>query len=112
MRGDNVPHHGWWGEDAIIMNMNTTITGRVVRCDEVPLCGDRGFGLIELMMAMTIALFLVGALYSAYISQQRTKITQDQVAEMQRNARAALEVMTAEIRMAGRPVDLRTSRAV
>lgn len=83
------------------MNMNTTISGRVVCCDEVPLCGDRGFGLIELMMAMTIALFLVGSLYSAYISQQQTKIAQDQVAEMQRNARAALEVMTAEIRMAG-----------
>lgn len=64
-------------------------------------CNESGLTLIELMMAVAISLILIASLYSAYLSQQRSKIAQDQVTEMQRNARAALEMMTAEIRMAG-----------
>ena len=62
---------------------------------------ESGFTLIELMVTMLISMFLIAAISTAYISQQRSKTGQDQVVEMQRNARAALEVISADIRMAG-----------
>ncbi|GAI88292.1 unnamed protein product [marine sediment metagenome] len=43
----------------------------------------------------------MAGIYSAYYSQQKSYITQDQVAAMQQNLRAAMYVMQREIRMAG-----------
>lgn len=60
-----------------------------------------GFTLVELMMTLAISFILVAALYSAYLSQQRSQIAQGQVTDLQQNVRAAVEMMTAEIRMAG-----------
>ncbi|MBM9535540.1 prepilin-type N-terminal cleavage/methylation domain-containing protein [Desulfobulbus alkaliphilus] len=60
-----------------------------------------GFTLVELMIAMTIAGIIMGAIYTAYITQQRTYLVQEQVAEMQQNIRAGLDMMVREIRMAG-----------
>ncbi|WP_022668520.1 prepilin-type N-terminal cleavage/methylation domain-containing protein [Desulfospira joergensenii] len=62
---------------------------------------DKGFTLIELMITMVIAgLIMIGA-YAAYTSQQKTYYAQDQVTEMQQNIRAALSIITSELRMAG-----------
>jgi type IV pilus assembly protein PilW len=60
-----------------------------------------GFTLVELMITMAISGIVIAAIYSAYISQQRTYLAQEQVAEMQQNIRAAMDIMTREIRMAG-----------
>ncbi len=60
-----------------------------------------GFTLVELMLTMVISGIVVAAIYSAYISQQRTYLAQEQVAEMQQNIRAAIDMMAREIRMAG-----------
>ncbi|MBW6519963.1 MAG: PilW family protein [Desulfoarculaceae bacterium] len=60
-----------------------------------------GFTLVELMLTMAVSGIIVAAIYSAYISQQRTYLAQEQVAEMQQNIRAAMDIMTREIRMAG-----------
>ncbi len=60
-----------------------------------------GFTLVELMITVTISGFIIAAIYSAYIAQQRTYLAQEQVAQMQQNIRAALDIMTREIRMAG-----------
>lgn len=62
---------------------------------------EQGFTLVELMVALAISGFIVSAIYMAYISQQRTYIAQDQVAEMQQNLRAAMTILSSEIRMAG-----------
>ena len=62
---------------------------------------EQGFTLVELMIAMAISGFIVSAIYMAYISQQRTYTAQDQVAEMQQNLRAAMTILSNEIRMAG-----------
>ncbi len=62
---------------------------------------EGGFTLVELMITVLIAGLIMAAVMAAYISQQRTYLAQEQVAEMQQNIRAALHIMTKEIRMAG-----------
>ncbi|MFP7755268.1 prepilin-type N-terminal cleavage/methylation domain-containing protein [Thermodesulfobacteriota bacterium B35] len=62
---------------------------------------DQGFTLIELMMTMVIAGFIIFAIYTTYMSQQRIYLVQDQVTEMQQNIRAGLDILSREIRMAG-----------
>jgi len=62
---------------------------------------NRGFTLIELLIAMAVGLIVLGAVYSVFIIQNKTYKVQEQIAEMQQNARAAMDMMTREIRMAG-----------
>ena len=61
----------------------------------------RGFTLVETMVAMALSGILMTGVYSAYYSQQKTSVVQNQVAAMQQNLRAAMYFMTTEIRMAG-----------
>lgn len=61
----------------------------------------QGFTLVELMITLAISGIIVAAIYAAYISQQRTYLAQEQVAEMQQNIRAAVDLMAREIRSAG-----------
>ncbi|MBL4901435.1 MAG: prepilin-type N-terminal cleavage/methylation domain-containing protein [Desulfocapsa sp.] len=60
-----------------------------------------GFTLVELMIAMFISGITVSAIYSAYIVQQRVYTSQEQVAEMQQNLRAGMDILRRELRMAG-----------
>jgi len=62
---------------------------------------EKGFTLLELLVSMTIALVVMAAVYSTYSTQQRSYIKQDQLAGVQQNIRAALYIMTKDIRMAG-----------
>ncbi len=62
---------------------------------------QRGFTLIELMVALALSFILVGAIYQAFISQQKAYTVQDQVAEAQQNARMAMNILLRDIRMAG-----------
>ncbi|MCI5165629.1 MAG: prepilin-type N-terminal cleavage/methylation domain-containing protein [Candidatus Electrothrix sp. GM3_4] len=61
---------------------------------------NNGFTLVELLIAMAISGILVTSMYSVYTLQQRSYTVQDQVSEIQQKARAALDIMTREIRMA------------
>ncbi len=61
----------------------------------------QGFTLIELMVAMTIALVVLGGMYVSYRSQQKSYMEQEEVAVMQQNLRAAMFYMQREIRLAG-----------
>lgn len=63
--------------------------------------GQRGMTLIELMVAMTIGLFLMLVLSTAYLNAARLFRTQNQLAELQDNGRSAIEVLTKELRMVG-----------
>lgn len=63
--------------------------------------GEKGFTLIELMIAVFVAGVVMTAVYSAYSSQQRAYTTQEGIAAMQANLRAAMYFMSKEIRMAG-----------
>ena len=62
---------------------------------------DSGFTLIEILVALALTGIVLGAIYAAYQSQHKTYITQESVAEMQQNLRAAMYLMVREIRMAG-----------
>ena len=61
----------------------------------------QGFTLLELIIAMSLGLIVLGAMYGALTIQDRNVSLQEQVAEMQQNARAGMEIMLREIMMAG-----------
>jgi type IV pilus assembly protein PilW len=61
----------------------------------------RGFSLVELVVAMAISLVVMAGVYKVYVTQQDTYLLQEQVAEMQQNARVAKYVLTKDIRMVG-----------
>jgi prepilin-type N-terminal cleavage/methylation domain-containing protein len=63
--------------------------------------GDKGVTLIELLIALIISAILIAGIYRAFIHQQKTYATQEQVADMQQNVRVAINRMMREIRMAG-----------
>ena len=61
----------------------------------------KGFTLVELLVAMAVTVIVAGAAVSSYMNQQENQLSQKQIVEMQQNMRAALYVMTMELRMAG-----------
>lgn len=62
---------------------------------------QKGFTLIEILIAMAISGFMLMAVYGAFSTQQTHYTAQEQVAEMQQNIRSGLDTMVREIRMAG-----------
>lgn len=62
---------------------------------------EKGFTLVELLIAMVISAIVMTSVYSVYAAQQRSYIVQEQVAAMHQNLRAAMYFMEREIRMAG-----------
>jgi len=62
---------------------------------------NRGFTLIELLITLAISGIIMTGVYTAFKSQQDSYLAQEQVAEMQQNIRAALDIMVREVRMAG-----------
>lgn len=62
---------------------------------------DKGFTLIELIVAMGVASIVIGAVVTTYALQVRGKNTQEALTDMNQGARAALSIMAREIRTAG-----------
>jgi type IV pilus assembly protein PilW len=62
---------------------------------------QKGFTLIELLVSMAIASLLMAGIFTFYQNQLKTHVTQQQMVDMQQDARAAMYMMTREIRMAG-----------
>ena len=62
---------------------------------------ENGFTLIELLISMTIGLIILTALSSTFLMQRKIYDVQEQIVEMVQTARAAMDMMTREIRMAG-----------
>ena len=60
-----------------------------------------GFTLTELVVAMSISGIVAAGIYSTFYSQQKSYITQEQIATMQQNIRAAMYIIGRDIRMAG-----------
>ena len=62
---------------------------------------ERGFTLIELLIGMAVGLIVLGALASTFIIQSKSYDVQEQLAEMVQTARAAMDMISREVRMAG-----------
>jgi type IV pilus assembly protein PilW len=60
-----------------------------------------GFTLVELVIALSVGLIVVGAAYMLFTNQNKQLGNQELIAEMQQNARAAMDIVSREIRMAG-----------
>jgi type IV pilus assembly protein PilW len=68
---------------------------------EINMRNEKGFTLVELLVAMAVGVIVLAGIAMAYRSQQRSAIVQDQVSAMQQNLRASMQLMEREIRMAG-----------
>ncbi|MEJ8854898.1 PilW family protein [Variovorax robiniae] len=72
-----------------------------------------GFTLVELMVAIAIALFLLAAVLNVYLNMKNTFNAQDDLAQLQDSQRLALTMLTTTIQSAGYFVDpLNTLRNV
>jgi type IV pilus assembly protein PilW len=63
--------------------------------------GPRGFSLVEMMIAMAVALVVLGAMYSVFTIQNKTFANQEEIVAMQQSVRAGMDMMAREIGMAG-----------
>ena len=62
---------------------------------------ERGFTLVELLIAMVISLVVLTSLSSAFISQRKTYDVQEQITEMIQSTRGAIDIISREVKMAG-----------
>jgi len=62
---------------------------------------QKGFSLIELMIAITLALIVVGAIGYFYLGTRQAYRSTDNLSQLQENQRVALDVIARDIRMAG-----------
>jgi type IV pilus assembly protein PilW len=62
---------------------------------------DQGLTLVELLVALAMAAILSVALVASFSSYSRTQTAQENVISMQQNLRAALYLMSRDLRMAG-----------
>jgi len=60
-----------------------------------------GFSLVELMVAMTLGLIVVGAVAYAYLGSRAAFRTTDNMSRMQESARYAIDALSRDVRMAG-----------
>lgn len=62
---------------------------------------ESGASLLEMLIALAITGVVTLAVFKAYITQHRNYIVQEEVTDIQQNARAAIDQLTRHIRMAG-----------
>ena len=62
---------------------------------------EQGFTLVEILIVLLISSIVMSAVFIAYSNQQKTYVQSENLADLQQNLRAALLIMTSEIREAG-----------
>ena len=62
---------------------------------------NQGFTMVELLIAMAVALLAMAGIYSTFQNQLKSYVVQGETAAMHQNIRAAMFYMQSEIRMAG-----------
>ena len=62
---------------------------------------QKGFSIIELMVALLLGLFLMGGVTAMYISSKQSYRVTDNLSRLQESLRFSLEFMSRDIRMAG-----------
>jgi type IV pilus assembly protein PilW len=62
---------------------------------------ELGFTLMELLIATAISMVILGAIAGTFMTQTKFYNAQEQVNEMQQNARAAMDLLNRDIKLAG-----------
>jgi type IV pilus assembly protein PilW len=62
---------------------------------------NNGFTLIELLISLAIFSVILGAIFSFSIAQRKYLSVQEQISEMVQNARAAMDMISGEVAVAG-----------
>jgi len=62
---------------------------------------EKGLTFFEVMLAMTITGFVTAAIFQLYITQHQHYLIQDDITEIQQNARASIDQLAKTVRMAG-----------
>lgn len=62
---------------------------------------ESGFGLVELMVALTVGLFLLAGVLTVFVDSKQTYRESDAVGRLQENARYAFDVLSRDLRSAG-----------
>jgi type IV pilus assembly protein PilW len=62
---------------------------------------SRGFTFVEILVVLVIMVFVVSAVYTLFSKSQWTYTAQEQIVEKQQNSRAAMEMISRELRVAG-----------
>jgi type IV pilus assembly protein PilW len=68
---------------------------------------NKGFTLIEILVALSIDFIILAGIYAAFYSQQKSHVKEQQVVDAQQNVRGSAVFMAREIRLAG--MDSQTS---
>ncbi len=74
---------------------------RFVTPDKIRARGIAGFTLIELLVVVGIMGIFMAAVFSLYVTHQRSAFTQEETVEVQQNLRVAMDQISNDIRMAG-----------
>ncbi len=72
-----------------------------MRLRKKKLLSIKGVSLIEALIALLMTGFITAAIFKVYINQHKNWTIQGDVTDMQQNARAAIDELTRQIRMAG-----------
>jgi type IV pilus assembly protein PilW len=67
----------------------------------IKLRNPNGFTLVELMVSLGIGMVILAAVTTTFMSQTRIYNAQEQINEMQQNARGVLDILSRELKMAG-----------
>ena len=70
---------------------------------------QHGTSLIEILIAMVIGLFILGAVAAVFVNMQKTFTSQDQLAQLQDNQRLAQTILTNTVQSAGYFPDPKTN---
>lgn len=62
---------------------------------------QRGFSLVEMLIAMLLGLFLIGGVIQVFLASKQTYVTQDALSRVQENGRLAVEFIDRDIRLGG-----------
>lgn len=62
---------------------------------------NEGFTLVELLIAMAVGGIVMAAVMTSFLSQHNVYLAQDEVVEMQQNARVAMDMLVRDIQSAG-----------
>jgi len=62
---------------------------------------QKGFSLIEVLIALVIAMIVIAGVYRAFSVQQKNFVIQEQVSEVQQSVRTVMDLIARDIRMAG-----------